>query len=307
MKITAYITLLGFASSTVAVVVAPSKALTKKIDLAKHTVPVPAEPTVALPTPHAVHLGFTNSADNCKQLNDCLAKAGFANKQKSETALKSCVADMCEQLQSHDGPLTKTSSRKTLCDEKGKKVWDILETAKSEEKAGSHKASLVDMHSFSPKIYAAVHLVLFGQHFTLKQVNEACRAPGDLAKASPHITPVPKKPDVKLPTGKSDEAPMSCKKLDECLADAGKNQEEQSTNKFKACFQSFCDDVHGDKTLKKDDSRTVLCDDKGKEAWDILAEANTKVEAGLRATALTQKPRVSLVALRGHVNAICRN
>jgi hypothetical protein len=304
MQIRNYIALLGCAFSAVAVIVAPSKT-----ELSKHAVLVPAEPTVGLPIPHADASGYPESPNTCKQLNDCLSTAGFADKQKSETALKSCVVDLCEELQSHNTASSPVQgdhpARKSLCDEKGKKVWDIVKTAKLEE-TGKHKASLVDMHSFSPKIFAAVHQVLLGMHFTVNQVNAICRAPGDRAKTSPQIVEVPKKPDVKLPTGKSDKAPMSCTKLDECLASAGET-DQQSTDKFKKCFQSFCEDVHGDKTLKKDDSRTVLCDEKGKESWHILAEANSKVQAGLRATALAQKPKFSLVALRGHVHDVCRN
>ena len=89
--------------------------------------------------------------------------------------------------------------------------------------------------------------------------------------------------------------PKSCQKLDSCLAEAGAEKEDQASAKFKACFASFCKELYGEtKFNKSDDTRTAMCDDKGKEAWDILAKANLKAQAALRAN---QKPHSLLATL----------
>jgi len=107
---------------------------------------------------------------------------------------------------------------------------------------------------------------------------------------------VPAKTTATLPkphghTGAKPKEVKSCKKLDACLAKAGEQKQEQSASQFKTCIQSFCEKLHGDSALNKSDSRTALCDEKGKEAWDILSKAGVPVKANQKASLIALRSR----------------
>lgn len=253
-------------------------------------VPVPAEPTSKLPIPHG-HRGDTQPV-SCKKLDSCLEKSGAG-----QSALKTCVASFCEELRA-DKALDVTESRRALCDNQGKKVWDILEEAKD----GKPKASLVALSSTHPGTYKKVMAALFSEKSTVFQISQACHVEehaslrGVLAaKPVPEAVAkvaVPAATKVQLPTPHghagidSDEErtePVGCSKLDACLAEGAEG------DAFKTCIDNFCAELYKDaKFEKKDDHRTQMCDEKGREAWDILAEAG----------ALHKSKKASLVAVR---------
>lgn len=120
--------------------------------------------------------------------------------------------------------------------------------------------------------------------------------------------PVPPKTSIALPiphghpeAGSAKKAaanttvpPLKCDKLDACLAEAGAADEQNASGKFKACFKNFCEELYGDAKLAKSDPRTALCDAKGKQAWDILAQANLKAQ---KAITDGNKAKASLVAV----------
>jgi len=277
------------------------------VPASKPAVVVPAEPDVKLPTPHGHPEagsvpGASSSAEpgSCSKFDTCLAEAGSEDQEKSAVQFKACIQKFCEELYGNTD-LKKSDNRTALCDEKGKQAWLILSKGAAENRAakGKKQASLVSLRVERPNVYKAVMRVLFAQGETTAQMTSACRS-----------VPVPAKTTVKLPTPHGhpeagsekphakDSAPVepkSCQKLDSCLAEAGSEKEDQASAKFKACFASFCKELYGEtKFNKSDDTRTAMCDDKGKEAWDILAKANLKAQAALRAN---QKPHSLLATL----------
>jgi len=115
---------------------------------------------------------------------------------------------------------------------------------------------------------------------------------------SPHTVPapakavpVPEKPVAKLPVpnlhghagAEAAEVrglaePVSCKRLEACLAQGAGLAEDKTKEKLKTCIQSFCEDM---RSQGKNVSNSRVCDAKGKEIMDIIAMATKEKKASL--------------------------
>jgi hypothetical protein len=253
-----------------------------------HLVPVPAKPTVKLPQPSRGHPGghieknSVNAGDvpvQCKRLDKCFADAKVAEQAQSAGLFKSCIQSFCNDL--HAGANFK-GNQASLCDDKGKKAWDLLSKAQAEVSASQgHKVSLVDLQGQRPDTYTSVLQILFAGSSDARHYAESCEVP------------VPAKPDIKLPQPSNGQltspakvaadpkqpVPMHCERLDVCFSKVESTDEAKSAAKFKQCIERFCNDLHAGKKLNKSDDRTALCDEKGKESWDLIARAQAQVKA----------------------------
>lgn len=245
-------------------------------------VPVPEAPTAELPDSHLSEMQKTKV--ECKALDDCLVQ--YSGKGK-EAALKTCVVQH-------------------LGEDKGKKVWDIYTKAKIPSGA---KVSLAALRSSQPQSYFKVLSVLgeaLGHKGAFLQTDFCAVATSffNSTSAGTHEpeaeaaetkktnsatgVPVPEPTEVELPQpGKSHpmhpadgknaaETPATCQKLDTCLAKVSEDKYEQG---FEKCVSDFCKESYKANDFKgKDDPRTALCDEKGKDAWDLIAKAGADMK-----------------------------
>lgn len=271
--------------------------LAAPVSISPHAVAVPDATTAKLPTPHGhtnVHSKSTQSVESCNKFDLCLSESRQHSGKDAEAAFQTCIEKFCKDLHGTADP-TKVSNRSALCSDKGKEAWFMLSRAAKTK----HSTSLVVLRSERPNIYRAAVRIIFSQDATDAYVKQACSS-----KTSD--VPVPAKTSQKLPNPhghpeadatktQSSASPQSCQRLDACLAKAG-GEDKDSVTDFKACVKSFCDEVYAGVELKKTDSRSSVCDDKGKQAWEILAKANQKAQAQLRAN----KKGQSFVDLRSY-------
>jgi len=163
-----------------AIIVGLSISSTSAIHLkepAKVTSPVavamPPATTATLPEAH-------NSLKelSCKKLDACLAENGGDDHKKATEALKHCIF-------------------KSLGDQRGQKVWAVLEKAKLEAK----KKSLALLKVSRPDTYKAILQALFAEGVKVLHAADLCLADEpEIPKhlRSPFHVPVPKAPNVAL-------------------------------------------------------------------------------------------------------------
>jgi hypothetical protein len=219
-----------------------------------------------------------------------LAQADGKHEKQSAADFKACIQKFCEEL--YEGvSLNKSDTRTAICDEKGREVWKHI--SKMVAKA---KISFIELGTSQPATYFAVLQSLAARAKTVHMA-EVCKirralrhksvvpdaAPAKLVVPPPvEPVPVPAKTKTKLPVphNKGDEEPATCSKLDACLNKADANDGTKAATEFKACIQDFCEEAYeGVELNKTDDTRTELCDEKGKELWNYIAKAKTGPKA----------------------------
>jgi hypothetical protein len=223
---------------------------------------------------------------SCSKLDACLAQADGKHEKQSAADFKACIQKFCEEL--YEGvSLNKSDTRTAICDEKGREVWKHISKA-----VAKVKISFIELRTSQPDTYTAVLQSLAARAKTVHMA-EVCKirralrhksispdaAPAKLV-VPPAVepVPVPAKTKTKLPVphNKGDEEPATCSKLDACLNKADANDGTKAATEFKACIQDFCEEAYeGVELNKTDDTRTELCDEKGKELWNYIAKAKT--------------------------------
>jgi len=286
--------------------------------------PVPLSPTVALPTAH-MHNGKLVGL-SCKKLDTCLAvHAAEADK------LKTCVMASLSKEKGEKvwTAFTKAKLESESLNVKKKKLALLKSSSSSLFFSVLSRAALQALFSQSSTVLAdicladepkipkhlrsPVHVPVPkaatvglpkppGGHPGTALAKSAAPSKKALEPVQPVKVPEATKVNVPTPHGHPDaaekdkktkrEKPAACQQLSLCIDKVDKKQYSVG---FKKCMASFCQKMHGDKKFEgKDDPRSALCDQKGKDALDTIAKA----------TAEGDKKKPSLIAF-GVVKAAC--
>jgi len=147
--------------------------LTSKARASSAAVPVPAKPAIPLPEPHGHPQGPATSRKaqpmRCKKLDMCFLVFG-----ESSAGFRACIERFCAKLSAKS---LSEPEHGALCENKGKKAWEILSKAHTEaesQPSDTRKASLVDLGSYM--YYLEVLQTLFDEGTSTTQMKDACRA-----------------------------------------------------------------------------------------------------------------------------------